>query len=451
MNILVINGSPKGENSITLQTILYLQKRFPKHTFTFLHAGQRIRALEKDFTPARDALERAKLIIFAYPVYTFLAPSQLHRFIELMKQSGIRFSDKYATQFTTSKHFYDVTAHRYIWENCQDMGLKFIRGLSADMEDILKPRGRKEAAAFFRYALWSIKQDSYEPFPTPAPVPAHKPVHVPEADNREKKGKVVIVTDAFAEDTQLRNMIARFRAVLPLHSEVVNIREYPFQGGCLGCFHCAPDGKCIYKDGFDEFLRNEIQRADAVVYAFAVQDHSMGAVFKKYDDRQFCNGHRTVTMGSPVGYLISGNYSQEENLKMVIEGRSEVGGNFLAGVATDETNPDAAVDRMAHTLAYAIRHHYTQPQNFYGVGGMKIFRDLIFQMQGMMKADHQFFKAHGQYDFPQKQPGTIIKMYLVGGLLSTPAIRKKMGNRMTEGMLAPYRKVLKRAERKRKQ
>ncbi|MDE6064582.1 MAG: hypothetical protein K2G20_08385, partial [Lachnospiraceae bacterium] len=64
---------------------------------------------------------------------------------------------------------------------------------------------------------------------------------------------------------------------------------------------------------------------------------------------------------------------------------------------------------------------------------------------GMMKADHRFFKAHGQYDFPQKQPGTILKMYLVGALLSSPAVQKKIGNKMTEGMLAPYRKILKKA------
>lgn len=390
MDILVINGSPKGENSITLQTVLYLQKHFPKHTFSFLHAGQRIRVLEKEFAPAAEALKKADLILFSYPVYTFIAPSQLHRFIELVKQSGINLSGKYATQLTTSKHFYDVTAHRYIQENCQDMGLKFIKGLSAGA--------------------------------------AHK---------------VVIVTDALPEDVRLHNMIARFQAVLPFESRIVNIREYPFQEGCLGCFHCAVSGKCIYKDKFDDFLRNEIQSADAAVYAFAIQDHSMGSVFKKYDDRQFCNGHRTVTMGSPVGYLISGNYSQEENLKMIIEGRSEVGGNFLAGVATDETNPDAAIDRLARTLSYAMKHHHTQPQNFYGVGGMKIFRDLIFTMQGMMKADHRFFKAHGQYDFPQKQPGTILKMYLVGALLSSPAVQKKMGSKMTEGMLAPYRKILK--------
>ena len=47
MKILVINGSPKGANSITLQTINFLQKRCPEHTFEVLHAGQRIKALKQ--------------------------------------------------------------------------------------------------------------------------------------------------------------------------------------------------------------------------------------------------------------------------------------------------------------------------------------------------------------------------------------------------------------------
>ena len=168
----------------------------------------------------------------------------------------------------------------------------------------------------------------------------------------------------------------------------------------------------------------------------------MGAVFKMYDDRQFCNGHRTVTMGSPVGYLVSGAYSEEKNLQTIIEGRAQVGTNFLAGVATDENDPNAEIDRMAKTLAYAIENKYVPPQNFYGVGGMKIFRDLIWLMQGMMKADHKFYKKHGQYDFPQKKRGTMLKMYLVGALISSPKIKAKMGNMMNEGMLMPYKKLL---------
>ena len=178
------------------------------------------------------------------------------------------------------------------------------------------------------------------------------------------------------------------------------------------------------------------------MYAFTIKDHSMGAAFKLYDDRQFCNGHRTVTMGMPFGYLVSGAYSKEPNLQMILEARAQVGNNFLAGIATDEVNPDESIDKMAQSLEFALKNNYVPPQNFYGIGGMKIFRDLIWIMQGMMKADHKFYKAHGQYDFPQKEWPTMLKMYLVGGLISNPKIKAKMGNAMNEGMLMPYKKLL---------
>ena len=35
MNILVLNGSPAGENSITLQTVLYLEKLCKKVSFSY--------------------------------------------------------------------------------------------------------------------------------------------------------------------------------------------------------------------------------------------------------------------------------------------------------------------------------------------------------------------------------------------------------------------------------
>ena len=145
----------------------------------------------------------------------------------------------------------------------------------------------------------------------------------------------------------------------------------------------------------------------------------------------------------PMGYLINGPYSREFNLQMIVEGRAQVGGNVLAGVATSERDPDREIDALAASLDYALEHAYTQPQNFYGVGGMKIFRDLIWLMQGMMKADHKFYKAHGQYDFPQKQRGRMLAMYLVGAMMSSPKLKAKAGSQMTDGMLMPYRKVLK--------
>ena len=45
---------------------------------------------------------------------------------------------------------------------------------------------------------------------------------------------------------------------------------------------------------------------------------------------------------------------------------------------------------------------------------------------------------------------TMLKMYLVGALISSPKIQAKMGSAMTEGMLAPYKKILAQAEKENK-
>ena len=454
MRILILNGSPAGNASITLQTMEYIKVLFPDHEYETIHVGQQIRSIEKDFSEAREALERAALIVFCYPVYTFLAPAQLHRFIELMKDCGVDFSAKYATQLTTSKHFYDTTAHRFIADNCADMQLRCIRGLSADMEDLLSRKGQKEARAFFKYVLWNIRNGYCEPASAGTRASGLGSSGVTRASGAGNSAvnralgagntRVALVTDYAEEDgnSALLSMIERFRKRFPGECEVINLRQFPFAGGCLGCFHCASDGKCIYKDGFDDFLRAHINNADAVVYAFSIRDHSMGYRFKLYDDRQFCNGHRTVTMGKPVGYLVDGNLDEEENLRTLIEARAEVGGNFLTGIASDQHDPNREIDQLAHRLVYAIRHKYTPPKNFYGVGGLKIFRDLIFEMQGMMREDHRFYKKHGFYDFPQKKRGRIAGMYLVGALMGNEKLMKKSKISMTEGMLMPYRKVI---------
>ncbi|MBO5998730.1 MAG: NAD(P)H-dependent oxidoreductase [Lachnospiraceae bacterium] len=449
MNILVINGSPAGDNSITLQTVLYIQKYFSKHNFEFINAGQTIRQIEKDFSASRKAIEAADLLVFCYPVYTFLVPAQLHRFIELMKEAGMDLSDKFATQITTSKHFYDTTAHQFIDDNCADLGLRYINGLSADMEDLLHKKGRKEALSFFHHVLWTIKRgyakDSAVVF-TRALSHARSPLscaYVPErAQAPSDKARIAIVADLAKGDRALRDMIFRFMAVCNYKCSLINIHDFPFAGGCLGCFHCASDGKCVYNDGFEELLRERIQTADACVYAFTIKDHSMGYRFKLFDDRQFCNGHRTVTMGKPVGYIINGVLSAEPNLRTLIEARAQVGGNHLAGIAANESRADQEIDQLSDELSYAIRHHYSQPANFYGVGGLKIFRDLIWQMQGLMREDHRFYKAHGFYDFPQKKKGTVLGMYAVGALMHNRKLQKKLGANMTEGMLMPYKKVL---------
>ena len=438
MKFLIINGSPKGKYSCTLHTLLYLEKIFDNHTFDILNVGQQIKSLEKDLSKAVEKINDADAIIFSYPVYTFIATSQLHRFIELLKENNVTLENKFVTQVTTSKHFYDMTAHKYIEENCYDLKMKYVKGLSQDMEDLTKKEGQQDAINFFNYFVNCIENDIYEVIPNKKDVELKEYIStIKEVDKKAQK-EIVIVCDLNEDDLNLKNMITDFQKGLPYQTRIINIREFPFSGGCLGCFNCAGDGKCIHKDNFDTFLRENIQTADAIVIAFTIKDHSMGARFKMYDDRQFCNGHRTVTEGMPFAYIVNGNYEEEHNLKTIVEARAEVGHNFLAGVGYNKETILKTIDK----LTYAIENKYVQPRNFYGIGGMKIFRDLIWIMRGIMKADHIYYKKHGVYDFPQKKRGQMLLMCILGSMVRNKKIKAKMGNKFNEGMIAPYKKVI---------
>ena len=55
-------------------------------------------------------------------------------------------------------------------------------------------------------------------------------------------------------------MIDKFVELVPYKTKIVNIREYKFKGGCLGCFKCATNGKCIFfnADFISKLYPNEL-------------------------------------------------------------------------------------------------------------------------------------------------------------------------------------------------
>ncbi len=443
MNILILNGSPKGKNSITIKTSEYLSLRFPQHKFEFFNVASQIKALERDFSNAKEALDRADLIIFSYPVYTFIAPYQLHRFIELLKSHDVDLSNKYASQISTSKHFYDVTAHKFIEENCLDLNLRYIDGLSADMDDLRCEKGRFEADCFFERLMFNIKNEIFKKRLDNSNLtqPKEYLANLPCIEKSEGKD-VVIVSSYDKSDVNLINMIADFKNSCKYNVREINIREYPFKGGCLGCMSCSVSAKCVYNDKFEDFIKEQIHCADAIVYAFSIKNHFAHSSMKCYDDRQFCNGHRTLSEGKSTGYIISGNFSTESNLQTIVEARANVGSMYFCGVASDEFDTKKSITNLTQSLSFALETKAKEPQTFYGVGGSKIFRDLVFLMQGLMKADHKFYKKNGKYDFPQNNKKMLWGMKFLGLAMKSPKVQKKMQSQMTKYITMPYDKIL---------
>ncbi|MGL4373751.1 MAG: NAD(P)H-dependent oxidoreductase, partial [Turicibacter sp.] len=395
LKIAVINGSPKGKYSFTIQSVEYLKKCFPQCEFEILHVGKYVRKFEtKDgLQQTIETMKQSDLILFAYPVYSAVAPYQLHKFIDAIKAvaNEDNFKGKLMTQLTTSKHFYDMTAHQYVEQNSTDLGLKILPGLSADMEDLLCEKGRAQLIEFWNYVTYAATHDLFEQKIPLAQMPSFTYNFNELKTEPIKKFDTLILTNCEPSDMNLQRMIADFQHVYTYQTRVINIRDFKFLGGCLGCLNCASDGACIYKDGFETFLREQIQTADAIIYAATIKNHYIGTDFKLFNDRHFCDGHRTATMGMPVGYLLSGQYSKEHHLINILEGRSEVSHHFMLGVVSDESLNDAVVHenirKLAGKTAYALENKISLPQNFLGVGGSKIFRDLIYMTGGLMRED----------------------------------------------------------------
>jgi len=439
MNILIINGSPRGRFSVTLQSCLYLEKRFRQHRFEYLNVGAGIDGFERDMASAAAAFARAGLVIFAYPVYSFLVPAQLHRFVELLKESALPLRGRYVTQLSTSDHFFDTTAHRFLEDNFHDLGMRVIRGLSAGREDLLREDGRRELEAFLEYAVYCAENGLYEQAP-PRPAAAVSAPYVSTLEPCEKRDgfDTVILADLREGDESLRALIRDFTAVYPFRTRFVNLADFPFRGGCLGCLNCTLSGRCVYRDGFDVLLQEKLRPADALVYAFTLREHSMGARFKMFDDRQFFCGSRALLEGRPIACLVNGEMGPEENLRTVLEARAALGKSFFAGFASGAEE----LRTLSARLAWALEHRYAPPRSFYGVGGSKLLRDGTWQMQGLLRADHLYYKTRGLYDFPQRQWGRMLGLRLLGALLRSRRMRRLFGGRMNEGMLAPYQKVL---------
>lgn len=415
MKVAVLNGSPSGESGATAHYTKYLDLKFPTHSFETFEVGRRSKLLSRrpdELTRVLEEIASADAIMWAFPVYTMLVPAQLKLFIELLFEHPARsaLEGKLATSVSTSANFYDHTAHDYMHGISSDLGLQYVRGYSAHMDDLLTESGQHNFLRFAEEFLWKIEQDApladtgYPPIRWSPPDLTS--IELPEPMAKTGDKRVVIVSDAGPGDHNLRRMIELFDRSVRHPVEVVELCQVRIKGGCLGCLQCGDGGTCVYKDDYATAFERERQ-ADIVIYAGAVKDRFFSARFKIYIDRYFSNGHRHVLEAGLTGYLVSGPLTQLAPMRETLEASIEVAHVHRLGIISDEyPDPQATVNAirdMALSLERWIVAPWQVPQTFLGVGGHKVFRDLVYDMRGVMTADHRFYRDQGLYDFPQKR------------------------------------------------
>jgi multimeric flavodoxin WrbA len=397
-------------------------------------------------------------VLWSFPLYVFLVASQYKRFIELIFERGAQdaFRGKFAAALSTSIHFFDHAAHNYIHAICDDLGMKFVGSFSADMFDLLNEVEREKLAVFAEEFFEAIKRmiltsRTYPPLIRQefryTPAKAQK-----KLDAHGKK--ILILSDSDDRESNLGQMITRFRDCFSSEVEVIYVNQLDIKGGCLGCLQCGYDYTCQYqdKDGFAQFHNSRLGPADVLVFAGTIVDRYLSSKWKQFFDRRFFMTHTPSFTGKQVAFLISGPLSQIPNLRQIMEGYAEWQQANLVDFVTDEGGDSAELDALLENLAERLIRfsdcHYVKPRTFLGVGGMKIFRDDIWgRLRFPFQADHRFYKEQGFYDFPHKDVRARVMNLVLMLLTKIPMVRREIYlKRMREEMIKPHQRVLKKLQ-----
>lgn len=456
MKIIVLNGSPKGEISVTMQYVHYIQKIFPQHEMKILNISQNIKKIENDKTCFDDTIweiKNADGILWAFPLYVYLVHSNYKRFIELLWERNTidSFNDKYTAALSTSIHFYDNTAHNYIHAICDDLKMKYINNFSAKMEDLLKKEGQNKLISFANDFFGSIERKAavsrtYQPLTKNTLI--YKSGTINEKYETTNK-KIVVITDSYDLNTNLGQMIDRFKNLFTQPIEIIDINNINIKGGCIGCIQCGFNNECFYGDSDDikNIYNNKIKTADIVIYAGTIIDRYFSARWKMFIDRRFFNTHQPILNNKQVGYILSGPLNQVANLREIIQATIEFDQANLVDIITDEypdsKTIDALLDNFAFRLIKFANEQYIKPRTFLGISGMRIFRDDVFgHLRFIFQADHRYYKKHGIYDFPQKDIKTRITNFFLIPLTKIPIIKKTIQKNTKKFMILPFKQIL---------
>ncbi len=460
MKISVLNGSPKGDLSVTMQYVHFIQKKFPHHELKILPIASQIKRIEKEealFQKIINEVQSSDGVLWAFPLYYLLIPSQYKRFIELIWERNVSavFKNKYTAVLSTSIHFFDHTAHNYMNAICDDLHMKYLGSFSAAMYDLMSRKGREKWLLFVSEFFEGIQKHvptakRYAPlFHRPLDYIPGQPIQ--KVSTREKK--VLVLSDLQEPNTNLGRMIKRFKEAFITEVEEINLHQMDIKGGCLGCLQCGYDYQCAYgnQDEFVQFYKDHVKTADILLFTGTIQDRYLSSRWKMFFDRSFFNTHTPSLIGKQVGFILSGPLRQIPNLRQILEAYTEWQQANLVDIITDEEEDSQALDARLQHLAERVVHfaekHYIQPKTFLSIGGMKIFRDDIWgKLRFPFLADHRFYKEHNLYDFPhRKYKSRMINAILIL-LTKIPFIRKEIyRKRIKEEMLRPLQKIVRHA------
>ena len=458
MNILVFNGSPKGNDlSITNLHVEFLKQRFREHDFTTIPISRQIKKMERDdasFQSVVAKMKQAQLIIWAFPIYLYQIPGQLKRFIEMLYERLPKKAlyNTYTTSISTSALIFDSPAHDYVHAVSEDFGMIYLPGFSFDSiinRELLQPevqRGyiqgfeniirmiEKGVLPAIRYQKLSWFEHDFTPSEPPETLP------------KKRDKKIIIVTDS-APGSNLDKMIKLFRARTAYGSEVINLNDINMKSGCTGCLQCQYQPRCVIKDDINELYINRILVADCVVLALKITDHHISARFKMFLDRGIFAVQKPKNSTRYITYIVSGPLRQRHIVREFLDIYASA--RFLGnlGYVSDEYTSDIyltnLIDNQAQDVDYHLRQDIFRTSNFFARAYHMMMREMLTVQTSVKREAYLHYHKERLFDFPHLTPRHMLTGLANNIVFNLPIIGKHARRNVLQLYRSHFIKVLK--------
>lgn len=373
MRVAVLSASPKQQLSLTLQIVRALQKMCKEDEFDI--------SFIKNVDDCSEFSEKAKdadLVLILSSLYHFNTHGQLMRYLK-----GLHLPQgKPITYITSSGGNMDVPAHNYLRSYARQNGLMWIRSLSMLDEDILQEQGREEVYRWFMY----VKD-----------VVTNKPL-----DEKSLSGTRISILDCGDEPEETQDKaaeIGRKYEDLGATVKIYNLREKTIKG-CIACFGCYTNNKCVIKDDFQALTDELNSNSDMVVVVSGINYNQFSTNYKYFLDRHVKYGRFGQDLELIKAYVYCGDMDpmdlvELEQHTLVVDSLGyEVHVGMYAG--TDE-----GISQLIKESAYVCINDLYPQRNTYSYGLRLQFANLAYRLQNMTPRDYEYFKAKGYYQMPK--------------------------------------------------
>lgn len=385
MKICVLNCSPKNNLSLTLQTILYLQKWYQ----------EKLNEDKFDIIPAfsgsvtekiEEAIKKSDLIIMSGAIFHFDVHSSMGELLDVLSENYYDLiKDKPITFLSTSGMLGDTMAHNKfeMWAKRND--LRYINSLSLESAEILSPTGREELFCWFKY--------------TKAIAEYYRDKNMPRA---KKQGRVVLLDTCEKENTRIRSAMKNAKQRFEdsgFETEVITLREKNISH-CTGCQCCFSNRTCIFKDDWEKTFEKLYLNTDMIVYFGELHYATLGNCYKTFLERHACLGRSGIEDEVIKSYFfILDEKSDREDIsafKFNCETFDGLNCSYLSDIC--ELGSNEKMEELYDKMTIAFNSDI-MPQNGFLKNGIRTgFAKVAASVKNRCPGDYSYFKKLGCYD-----------------------------------------------------